>query len=521
MSRINTNIPSVIAQANFTRTQKDLSLHLERLSTGLRINHGKDDPAGLIISERLRSTINAVDQGIKNSERANSVIATGEASLTEVNDLLNQVKALIVESANSGANSADERQANQLQIDSAIDSITRISNTASFGGLKLLNGSLDYKLSAIHTSAVALARVNNASFIQSQSLQVQVDVIASAQVGGLYFHAPATGNATLSAYTLEIRGSRGVEVISIASGQTMANIVQSVNNLTSLTGVRARTMDDFSGATSGVVFESEDFGSNEFVSVRRLGGPSNTAANTWQTYKFIDTAAIPADVATGWAALVTANTIVTGDHDDGRDVSALVNGNLANGSGLNVSINSGALGVGLLLTQAFATDPSATPTGFYITGGGAQFQLGPDVNALQQANIGIQSVAASNLGGTLNGSGVLEFLSSLKSGQTNDINSSFTRRDFTSASDILDSAVDEISKLRGRLGAFNKNVLDTNVRSLQASFENLTASDSQIRDADFATETSKLTRAQILTNAGISTLSLANQQSQNVLQLLG
>jgi flagellin len=511
MARINTNISSVIAQANFGRTQKELALRLERLSTGLRINRGKDDPAGLIISERLRSTIQGVDQGIKNSDRANSVISTTESSLTEVNDLLNSIKSLIVESANSGASSDAERNANQLQIDSAIESITRISNTASFGSLKLLNGSLDYTTSGMNATAIARGRINNASFVNATSLQVQVDVIASAQLGSLYFQSPTTG-VTTSSYTLEVRGANGVEVISVAAGQTMNQVATSVNNLTSLTGVRARVLN----TTSGVVFESAQYGSNQFVSVKRLGGPTDPAQNTWSTF-----AVAGNGDNLGWNPFPWGtSTLVAADRDDGRDVSALINGNLATGNGLDISISSGALGMNLLLTEAFATTPSGAATSFDITGGGAQFQLGPEVNALQQSNIGIQSVAASSLGGTLINN-QLAFLSSLKRGQGNDILASFNRRDFTAASSILDSSIDEISKLRGRLGAFTRNVLDTNTRSLQASFENLSASDSQIRDADFAAETSKLTRAQILSSAGISTLSLANQQSQNVLQLLG
>lgn len=513
MARINSNISSVIAQANFGRTQKELALRLERLSTGLRINRGKDDPAGLIISERLRTTIQGVDQGIKNSDRANSVISTTEASLTEVNDLLNSIKSLIVEAANSGASSDAERNANQLQIDSAIESITRISNTASFGSLKLLNGALDYKVSGMNAMAISQGRINNASFVNSTSLNVQVDVIASAQLGSLYYRANSAGT-TPSALTLEIRGSGGVEVITIASGQTMAQVAQSINNLTALTGVRARTL---SGATttSGVVFESAGYGSSNFVSVKRLGGPADSTQNGWVTYAVDQNANVTWNMPPwGDASLVRA------DYDNGRDVSALINGNLATGNGLEVSINSGALGMNLLLNETFAINPYQAATSFSITGGGAQFQLGPEVNALQQTNIGIQSVAASALGGTLI-NGELAFLSSLKRGQGNDILSSFNRRDFTAASSVLESAIDEISKLRGRLGAFTRNVLETNTRSLQASFENLSASDSQIRDADFAAETSKLTRAQILSSSGISTLSLANQQSQNVLQLLG
>ena len=79
MARINTNIPSMIAQANLARSSDDLATRLQRLSTGLRINRGADDPAGLIVSERLRSELRGLEQAIDNSERAASVIGTTEA----------------------------------------------------------------------------------------------------------------------------------------------------------------------------------------------------------------------------------------------------------------------------------------------------------------------------------------------------------------------------------------------------------------------------------------------------------
>jgi flagellin len=511
MARINSNIASVIAQANLDRTQRELQTRLERLSTGLRINRGRDDPAGLIISERLRSAIQGADQGIKNSERANSVISTAESGLGEINDLLNSIRSLIVEAANSGANSKEEREANQLQIDSAIDSITRISNTTTFGGLRLLNGSLDYKLSGLRTSAIAIARVSNASFLEANALQIDVDVIASAQTGGVYFRGSSSAPGVIqSSMTLEVRGPNGVEVITIASGQQLDKVVQSINNLTQQTGVKAKLINN--NRNSGMVFQSEGYGAEAFVSVKRVNAP--VTGNSWQTFKFTDSAQVPAGAPWGNPALVS------GDYDEGRDVQALVNGNLAKGTGLVVGVNSGPLGMKLDLNESFAIRPAAAASTFYITGGGAQFQLGPVVNALQQSNIGIQSVAATTLGATLV-KGKIEYLSSLKSGQGNDISTSFQARDFSGASSILESAIDEISILRGRLGAFGRNVLDPNIRALQSSFENLTASESQIRDADFARETSKLTRAQILSSAGISTLSLANQQSQSVLQLLG
>ena len=97
MARINTNIPSVLAQRNLRSIQSELQTRFERLSTGLRINRGADDPAGMIISERLRSNISGVNQGISNSDRAVNVISTTEASLSEVSDMPHTSNALAPE----------------------------------------------------------------------------------------------------------------------------------------------------------------------------------------------------------------------------------------------------------------------------------------------------------------------------------------------------------------------------------------------------------------------------------------
>ena len=140
----------------------------------------------------------------------------------------------------------------------------------------------------------------------------------------------------------------------------------------------------------------------------------------------------------------------------------------------------------------------------------------PSVNSAQQISVGIGSVAASRLGGSLDDTGARFFLNSLKSGQDNEL----ATGDSALASDILDKAILEVSKMRGRLGAFERNTIQTNVRSLQIGLENITASESKIRDADFAAETAKLTRAQILTQAGTSVLATANSSAQNVLALL-
>ena len=138
------------------------------------------------------------------------------------------------------------------------------------------------------------------------------------------------------------------------------------------------------------------------------------------------------------------------------------------------------------------------------------------MNSTQQVSFGVRSVAASRLGSTLV-NGTMFQLNSLKTGGGN----SLVGGKAASASLILENAITDISVLRGRLGAFEKNTVQTNIRSLQVGLENITAAESKIRDADFALETALLTRAQILSQAGTSVLATANISSQNILALLG
>ena len=126
MTRVNTNVGSLIAQTRLNRTQNDLQTSLTRLSTGLRINSGKDDPAGLIASEALRSDITSINKALSNTQRANQIIGTADSALGQVSSLLNDIRGLVTEAANNGALSDSEIAANQLQVDSSLEAINRV-----------------------------------------------------------------------------------------------------------------------------------------------------------------------------------------------------------------------------------------------------------------------------------------------------------------------------------------------------------------------------------------------------------
>lgn len=479
MARINTNVGSMIAQTNLARSQNSLSKSLERLSSGYRINRGGDDPAGLIASESLRTEMKGITQAIDNSTRAKNVIATAEGALTEVSNLLLSMKSLIVQAANSGAMSQDEIEANQLQVDSAIQSITRISNSTTFAGLKLLDGSLSYVTSGLATSALHDVEIHSAQFGLNKTVPVTVEVITSAKQARLDF---ATSSITKT-ISLEVAGKTGVQVLSFTSGTAASSIAYAVNRLSDSTGIEAKLINS-ANAASGVSFVSAGYGTSQFVSVQVVG--SDHGNFTTQT---------------------DDNPPVQKLRATGQDAVASINGAQAIADGLNISLNTASLQMSLNLDENIGLGTRS----FVITGGGALFQLGGQVMTNQQVNIGIISVSASRLGNATDG-----YLTDIISGGT----ASLVSGNAGTASRIVDSAINQIAVMRGRLGAFEANTIDTNINSMQVALENVTAAESSIRDTDFAVETSNLTRNQILVQAGTSVLQQANSTAQNVLSLL-
>src|SRR5258708_4273640 len=183
MSRINTNVSSLIAQRTLANNNKQLNQSLQRLSTGLKINSGADDPAGLIASTNLKSEQAGITTAIDNANRASNIVGTAQGGLGEVSPLLTQLQGLVGQAANSGGLSADEVSANQLQVDSILGTINRISQSTSFEGKKLLNGTLDYNTSGVTASQVTNVQINSAHIPDGSTVNVAVHVVASGKTG--------------------------------------------------------------------------------------------------------------------------------------------------------------------------------------------------------------------------------------------------------------------------------------------------------------------------------------------------
>ncbi|HLO39434.1 MAG TPA: flagellin [Phycisphaerales bacterium] len=498
MSRINTNVQSLIGQRVLGMNQGGLSTALERLSTGLKINRGKDDPAGLIASENLATEMKGINAAITNADRADQVVNIAEGGLQEVSGLLSELQGLITTTASSAGLSAEEKKANQLQIDSILQTIDRISSSTSFQGTKLLNGSFDFKTSSV-AAGVSDFRVNAAKFT-GDSMKVDVLVTASAQQAGLYtdFGGTSIDMTSGSSFVIEVAGSLGSRQLSFSSGTALSDIAAAINTFSDVTGVEA------SVSGNGIRMVSSGFGSSEYVSVKVVDGEVSGSG--------IAQFAANDDVAA--ASYTTFANAKNGVRDTGQDLGATINGVAATSEGRTARINTDFLDVEINLDTDKSQALGSVNSGgaFTITGGGADFQLAGKVNIAGRVSLGIADVATRKLG-----SSELGYLSELASGKGKNV----VNGDLEAAQKVVSEAIRQTSSLRGRLGAFQKNTIGATVRSLGVASENTAAAQSVIRDADFATETASLTRSQILVSASTNILSMANSQPQTVLQLLG
>jgi flagellin len=450
MSVINTNVSSLIAQTALAQNNSALNTSLERLSTGLAINTGADNPAGLIAGLSLQQEQTGIQTAINNASLAGNIIGTAEGGLNEVSSLLTQLQGLIGQAANTGGLSADQVAADQLQVDSILSTVNRISTTSGVG------------------SALANVQINSALVPDGGTVAVAVQVVSSAKTAVLtYTGGKISGNTV----TLQVAGNQGSTQLSFASGTTVSAIATAINGVKTSTGLSAQV------SGSDLRVNSTQYGSAQFATVQVISGK----------------------LASNFSAAKSTGT----------DAAVTINGAAAEVAGLDVSYRNANLDVSLDIAANYDKPSSST---FYITGGGATFALGSQVNADGQASIGIGSVSTGDLGDSYNG-----YLTSIGSGGANSLSSD----NLTTAQNILDSAISQVSTLRGRLGAFQTFTIGSTVNSLGVAYENVSSAESAIMDTDFAAETSNLTRDQILSQAATTVLAQANAQPQLLLKLLG
>lgn len=478
--RINTNIPAMTALRNLSLTDQETNIVTQRLSSGLRINSAADDPAGLIISEGMRSQIKGVDQAMRNSQDAVNMAKTAEAAMDEVQTLLRNIRGLAVHSANSAVIDSAQLQANQTQIRSVIDSINRIAEQTQWGNKKLLDGTAGVLANVTAPADVASIFVGgtfNGQAVANGPVtmqQVTSATRATITLGNSFASANAivttAGAFVINGYSFTTDGT-----------ETVGSLVSKINSMTQTTGVTANLTG--AGPVS-IVLSAADFGSKfgvTFFDPNQIIHNATSASATGVDAVFNITMTTAAGVT---SALFTGGM---GPHDSGLKLT-------------------GADGNSLLLTQQGNTGYAAPGTVGQITAGSVRFQIG--ANANQSVSYAMPTLFANRLGtGAVMGQDLSTVDVTTSAGAQNAIK-------------IIDAAVTQLAQIRGDLGSFQSNFLESTVRSLSVAKENLTASESQIRDADMAEEITNYTRLQILKQSGMSVLAQTNQAPQSVLSLL-
>ena len=674
--RINHNIAALDGHRNMVKNDMAISSSLEKLSSGLRINHAADDAAGLVISEQMRAQITGLNQAVSNSEQAVSMVQTSEGALDEMNSLLNKMRQLALHSANAGVNDTNQLVADQKELDNAVASVTRISQNTQFGTKKLLDGSLagansydttkvlkfdvgsallaraDYtggltsliidtsaetntRLVTSGTVAIGFsiasggaAALTTASFFSdatstlrneaSVNLNVRVGdtsftfngaslfsvtdmvsiinagqslysaAVVTAASGGLELNfkqdsgavgaandlaitfSNSSGTATAGANvitggniatTIRFDGTSTIALTSINLGQgsaTQSNTVftdqagasLAVNTYQGTFGVGTNKLANGASLTLTISGKDYTFSSNEtvndilsnvnnaqsdytveasrdngLVAVRNNLGSGGAASDL----SFRVTAANGSSAASATLSTVAAtfdagsaqtgaqNAVLKGI-DYGVNVTAHLTGAGLPGGRLNL-VSSGAdasiltnISNGIVIDISKSMAKTASNATAVMTKG-ALFQIG--ANSGQQVGIDIKNVAATSLGLGGDKSGVLANLQSLTTKQA------LVNGSFKPALSVIDKAIDDVTNLRGQLGAFQANTLQSGLNNLQVSHENLTAAESTIRDVDFAAESANFTKNNILVQASTAMLAQANQLPQGVLKLLG
>ena len=481
MSVINTNTASLNAQRNLTTSSSALSTSLQRLSSGLRINSAKDDAAGLAISERFTSQIRGLDQAKRNANDGVSMLQTAEGSLQSTGDILQRVRELAVQSSNA-TNSAGDRKAIQAEVGQLLSEADRIAQTSEFNGLKLLDGSFGTASFQVGANAGQTIQATTANFRTNNYGNNEVSTTAPATA--------ATGTGTGTAYTAGSFQLQGLatSTIAVATTDTAQTLAATINGATATTGVTASAKTE----------ESATFTAAGVYSLA-ITSDNGTASNVSFT---VGAALNAAGLASAVSAFndVSSKTGVTAKLNSTNNGLILTN---ASGNNIKLANNSASASVSVAAINgagtvgtpvAVATGDSATSMGYVSMNSDKGFSIG---------TTGSNAVTAAT-GATLNTvSGI-------------DVS---TVAGAAAALKVLDSALANVNSQRASFGALQSR-FETTVNTLQSTSENLSASRSRIQDTDFAAETAKLTRGQILQQAGTAMLAQANSLPNGVLSLL-
>ncbi|MDT8447657.1 MAG: flagellin [bacterium] len=482
--RINHNKSALNAHRNLLANETALRGSLEKLSSGLKINRASDGPAQLVISEQMRAQVASVNQAVTNNENAISVIQTTEGALNEVNRLLVSMRQLSIHASNEGMNDEVMLQADQLEISNALQSLDRIAAQTQFGKRKLLDGS---------NGATGVAIGNGVEF-----LGASVKTQASDADG---YDVVVTKNATRS----QVVGKQALTEEAIAAGEEFTIIEGG-----KIARFKAESSDNVKTAVQRLSSAVKDSGLDVEVSLNEQNQLVVTHKQYGSGQQF--------QVSSTSSGLLSDEGGAVQTIDNGQDIEGSINGETTSGKGQVLTGSSGTANVEGLKVGFWGragTDGDIPEGGVKIgsvavSNNSLTFQIGG--NQGQTASVSLFDTSSKSLGkGVENDSG----FASLR-----DIDV----RNFDGAQDslrLIDQAINDITSIRGELGAFQKNTLESNLSNLRIASENLVAAESTIRDTDMAMEMASFTRNQIMVESATAMLSHANNMPNSIMKLLG
>lgn len=505
--RVNNNVSALNAHRHLYSSNTDLEKSLERLSSGLRINRASDGPAAFAISEHLRSQVIGTKQAISNSEVAVSLLQTTEASMGEVTQLLGGVRQLIIHSLNEGVNNDDTLLANQNEIRTSLETISQIAAESSFGNKKLLDGS---------NGVVGLTSGNNLAFVgASKNTKDSRDLGFEIKINNVGTRANMAG---MTALTDDI--VKAGEVLTVIENGRFAMYESDAN-------------DTAQNVIQNFQLEIDKKGLDLEVSLDDSGALTIRHRKYGSDYGF--------QASSSSAGVLGENGDEIINAESGKNIKGSINGESAIGKGQVLTGQDGSkcidgLSVGYYIKdenefleecqvydkleengsaggdeqELDIPDDGLAVGRVYVSQNSMKFQVGGSL--AQTLDVSLSDIKPVSLGRDVNNKSGLKSLM--------DINV----LDYQESQDsllLVDKAITEITTERGRLGAIQKNSLETNLSNLRVANENLISSESVIRDTDMAQEMAEFTKNQIKMQSSAAMLAHSTQNSKNVLQLLG
>lgn len=470
--KINNNISAVITNKQLLGTENNLAASMERLASGLKLNHAADNPSGMAISSKMRAQIRGLDQASRNSSDGNSVLQTVDGALNQVTDMIQRMRELAIQAAN-GTNSVAEQKACQLEIASLRDEVNRVSQTTEFNTKSLLDGSLDARVYTDTTNVNNVSRISVSDSVPEGTYTVKV---TDAATRAEYNLGISENNLVGKNGSISINGSE----VEITDTMTATEIYQALRD-----GAEYGECEIVKETDGTISIKSDVYGAHAGVSLLQnfkdgdvLPGIPNVGT---------DGNAVEKVVSLGDDAKVTLGA------GFGSNATVSYDGN-------RISItNTDGFSMSMLLKEGFENDAANKEISFEVTEIGIMdLQIGANEGQTMQLRIPATDVESL-------------YLDDINVATINGAKTAMAR---------LDEALTTINAIRSQIGAY-ENRLDYTVNSLDETEENMTAAISRIEDVDMAEEMVEYTKNNVLEQAGTSALAQANSLPELALQILG